>query len=209
MQKATPLDSQPFALKMTTMKKPIYFVGLAAVAAIAVLPFSGTPLLAKAIDAGTNLAEAVLNKPQVTLQLTVDQQHVQKDAQGKDQISWIALSGSKVIVKPGDVLRYTLIGNNKGTRPAQNVTMTQPIPNGTVYVLRSATASNQGANVTYSIDRGANFVAKPMVKVTLPSGQIEERPAPAEAYTHVRWRWDAALAPKAAVQMSYQVKVRQ
>jgi hypothetical protein len=68
--------------------------------------------------------------------------------------------------------------------------------------------SESPANIVYSIDSGKTFVAKPTVKVSLPNGTIEERPAPAEAYTHVRWLLGRELSPKSTSKVFYQVRVK-
>jgi hypothetical protein len=47
-----------------------------------------------------------------------------------------------------------------------------------------------------------------MVQVKLANGQIEQRPAPATAYTHVRWQLNEAIAPGQSASVSYQVTVR-
>jgi uncharacterized repeat protein (TIGR01451 family) len=190
------------------MKKQSYVLGFAALAALTIIPFNGAPLLAKAIDAGSQIADNVLKQPKVELYLTADKQVLQKDEQGQDKITWQALTGNAV-VQPGAVLRYSVKGENKGDRAAKNLAITQPIPPGMVYVLNSAQVNNSAnANIIYSIDKGQTFVAQPVIQVTLNNGQVEERPAPADAYTHVRWSFKAGLDPKAAVSADYQVKVR-
>ncbi|PSB20329.1 DUF11 domain-containing protein [Phormidesmis priestleyi ULC007] len=191
------------------MKKQPYLVGLAVVTTLSMLPFNGAPLLAKAIDAGNHLAANVLKQPKVELNLSAEKQHLQKDEQGKEITTWQAMTSGNTGANPGDVIRYTLKGENKGDRAAKNLAVTQPIPIGTVYVLNSATVVNTNNNaITYSIDSGKTFVTKPVIKVTLASGQIEQRPAPAEAYTHIRLSVNNGLEPKADVKAAYWVKVR-
>jgi uncharacterized repeat protein (TIGR01451 family) len=189
--------------------KRLSMVGLGAIAAFTLIPFSGTPLLLKAFNAGSTTAQNVARHPKVELNLAAEKKVVQLDEKGKEKVSWQALNQGKAIVNPGYVLRYTASGANKGNSPAKNLVITQPIPKGMVYILNSATfASNDGSAVTYSIDNGKTFVAKPTVQVVLPNGKVETRPAPAEAYTHVRWTVGNSLAPDAEVNVAYQVKVR-
>lgn len=191
------------------MKKHPYLVGLVAITTLSMIPFNGSPLLAKAIDAGSHLAANVLKQPKVKLNLSAEKQHLQKDEQGKAITTWQAMTSGNTVVKPGDVIRYTLKGENKGDRAAKSLAITQPIPTGTVYVLNSATVFNANNNmITYSIDSGKTFVIKPIIKVTLASGQIEERPALAEAYTHIRLSVNNGLEPKTDVKAAYWVKVR-
>jgi uncharacterized repeat protein (TIGR01451 family) len=146
-------------------------------------------------------------KPTVELLLSVEKQVIQKNPQGKEIKTWLEMAGNNGAAKPGDVLRFTLKAENKGDLPAKKLTLVQPVPQGTVYMLNTA-ISESPASVVYSIDGSKTFVAKPTVKVSLPDGTVEARPAPAEAYTHVRWRLGRALAPKATSKVFYQVKVK-
>jgi uncharacterized repeat protein (TIGR01451 family) len=187
------------------MKKQ-WLIGTGILVAMALMPINGAPAIASAINAGTNVAQNMLRQPKVTLNLVAEQQVVSKDAQGKTVQTWQP-TDSKIKVKPGDTLRFTVSGKNEGTKAAQNFAVTQPVPRGTVLALNSAQASTP-ASVVYSIDQGKTFVAKPMVKVTLADGKVVEKPAPAEAYTHVRWQMPTALEPSANVATTYQVTVR-
>jgi uncharacterized repeat protein (TIGR01451 family) len=188
------------------MKKQwtIITVGLLAVGAI--VPVNGTPAIAQAINAGTNVAQNILRQPKVTLNLIAEQQVITKDAAGKSVQTWQS-TDKKVKVKSGDVLRFTVSGKNEGTKAAQNFAVTQPVPQGTVLVLNTAQSST-AANVVYSIDQGKTFVAKPVVKVTQPDGSVKAAAAPATSYTHVRWNMQSELGPNQSVQAAYQVSVR-
>lgn len=61
--------------------------------------------------------------------------------------------------------------------------------------------------MTYSINGGRTFAAAPTVQVRV-NGKSESRPAPTEAYTHVRWTLTSPLAAGATAKVEYQVKVR-
>ena len=189
--------------------KRVSIAGLGAIAVIAAMPFMGQmPVSAYLKHSGTAIAQNVQRQPQVQLRLMAEKKVMQKDPQGKQQVSWQPLQGN-VTVHPGDVIRYNLKGENSSDRPVANAAFTQPIPKGTVYLLNSASSGmNNGAKITYSIDNGNSFVEKPMVKVKLPNGKVEIQPAPAQAYTHVRWNMGAAISPKATMNASYQVMVR-
>lgn len=190
------------------MKKTLYWLGLAGlVTVIAIVPMQGRSLVNRLVDAGATVAQNVQNKPVVNLVLSAEQKLVKSTAQGEPQVTWQALSG-KAVVQPGTVLRYTVTGTNSGNAPAKNLVITQPVPRGMVYVLNTATASAEDVTITFSIDGGKSFVATPMVQLVMPDGKIDSRPAPAEAYTHVRWRFGESLASKAVVTTSYEVRVR-
>jgi uncharacterized repeat protein (TIGR01451 family) len=166
---------------------------------------SSTPVFANLKEAGAAIAQA-LKRPQVKLNLAVEKQVVAQDQNGQPKAAWKALEG-KVNVTPGDVLRYVVTGQNAGDSAAKNLVVTQPVSKGTVYVVGSAMNEN-GAKTVYSIDNGKTFVEAPTVQVKLANGKVEQQPAPAEAYTHVRWNFGKSFDSAATVKTAYQVKVR-
>lgn len=184
--------------------KRLSIIGLAAM--LVSVPFSSFPGIA-ATTPKNILAQNVQAQPKVQLRLTADKKMVQKDTAGKDKVTWVSLQGN-VTVQPGDILRYTVTGANNGSRPATNLVVTQPIPKQTAYVLNSSSTIKSTAIVTYSIDNGKTFVAKPTVQVKLANGKVETRRAPAEVYTHVRWKFTDAIATKATIGAVYQVRVK-
>jgi uncharacterized repeat protein (TIGR01451 family) len=191
-------------------KKSIYLAGLA-IATVSLIPFNGAqPLLAKAFQASATVAANLLNQPKVNLQLSAEKQIRSVDkVTGQEKITWQAMAQGNNAVKSGEVVRYKVLSENKGDRPAENLAITQPVPAGMTYVLGSATMGNTpGTTLTYSIDKGKSFVAAPMVPVTLANGKTEMRPAPATAYSHVRFSFAQALAAKTATVSSYEVKVK-
>jgi uncharacterized repeat protein (TIGR01451 family) len=153
------------------------------------------------------LAQGTQTKPQVQLVLAAEKKIIQRDPKGKEQVTWQALGSGKAIVQSGDTVRYTVTGKNTSDKPAANLAITEPMPKGTVYVLNSNNVDSE-AKATYSIDGAKSFTDRPMVQVSLPNGKVESKPAPAEAYTNVRWNFRKNLAPKAAVKAVYEVKVR-
>lgn len=189
---------------MKSVSKHVSIAMSAAALTVTLSLVNHTPVMAGFKQMGEVIAQA-LNRPQIKLNLSAEKQIVSQDQKGQKMVSWKALSG-KVTVNPGDVLRYTVTGQNEGDRVAKKFVVTQPIPKQMIYVLGSATNSSN-AKTTYSIDNGKSFVENPTIQVRLPNGQVETRPAPAEAYTHLRWQFGDAN-PKAMVNAKYQVKVR-
>jgi uncharacterized repeat protein (TIGR01451 family) len=153
------------------------------------------------------LAQGAQTKPQVQLALAAEKKIIQRDQKGKEQVTWQALGSSKAMVQSGDTLRYTVTGKNTSDKPVSTLAITEPMPKGTVYVLNSNSADSE-AKATYSLDGAKSFVDRPMIQVSLPNGKVESKPAPAEAYTNVRWIFKKNLAPKTAVKAVYEVKVR-
>lgn len=183
--------------------KRVTIVGLGAIALFAAaVPLVSTVLGIQNISVN---AQNIKNQPQLHLQLDAAKQVVQLDKQNRQKITWQALQG-QAVVKPADVLRYTISGENFSDRAVKNLTLNQPIPKGMVYMLKSATTTN-AAKITYSIDGGRSFVENPTVKVTLPNGKVEQRPAPAKAYTNIRWNFGTPIAAKTTVKGTYLVQV--
>ena len=181
-------------------------LGLGALALVTVMPFAtNQPVLAQLQEVKDAIVEAVRG-PEVRLTLSAEIQLVELDEKGQDKISWESLEG-KVTVQPGDVLRYTVDGANSGEIEAEGLSITQPVPAQTTYMLKSAT-SDSSAETVYSIDGGQSFVAEPMVEVTLPDGTVALQPAPAEMYTHVQWNFGDDLASAQAVKATYNVQVQ-
>ncbi|MEH2165709.1 MAG: hypothetical protein V7K41_03340 [Nostoc sp.] len=186
--------------------KRVSLAGLGAIALVATVPFlSQIPGVANIWHSGSAVAQNIKTQGQIQLRLEAEKQVVAQDQQGKQSQKWEPLKG-QVVVRPGDVLRYTLSGENKSDRPVKNLTFNQPIPKGMVYVLNSTNVA-KNAKVIYSIDGGRSFVENPTIKVTLPGGKVETKPAPATAYTHIRLQIPS-LAAKTTVKATYQTQVR-
>jgi uncharacterized repeat protein (TIGR01451 family) len=85
-------------------------------------------------------------------------------------------------VVPGDEVIYTVSFANVSDEPAENVIITNPLPEQLSYV--EGSAFGPGANVEFSVDGGKNFAAAEELMV---SEDGNERSAAAGDFTHVRW----------------------
>jgi uncharacterized repeat protein (TIGR01451 family) len=104
----------------------------------------------------------------------------------------------KATVKPGDIIKYTVIARNNSHCPLRNLILKQPIPRGTNYIKDSATASD-GAELLFSIDGGKTFLPKPT---------IDTQPAPPTAYNYLRWKFRGNIITNARVQTTYELQVK-
>jgi len=177
--------------------------GIAALVAAAPLAVS-TPVFANLQEAGEAIAQQLL-QPEVKLVMGAEKE-VTVEENGQTKTSWEKLEGN-VTVLPGDVIRYTVESSNEGEMAAKNLVITQPIPEALEFTIGSD-KGNGSAATTYSIDGGESFVAEPMVEVTLPDGTVEMKPAPAEAYTHVKWAFNEDLESSVVVDVSLEATVK-
>ena len=188
-----------------TMKRLHKLLGVSTLGMAVILPLlTHLPAVANAANPVSIIAQAAA-KPEIVLDLAVAKKATTVTVEGKEKVEWQDL-GDNAAVAPGDVLRYTIEGKNTGESPAENLEVTQPIPDRMSYKLDSAVSKNN-ADITYSIDGGETFVAKPTIKITLEDGTVEERPAPAEAYTHVRWNFPT-VTPELGATAMYEVEVQ-
>ncbi len=104
----------------------------------------------------------------------------------------------KASVRPGDIIKYTVIAKNNSRCPLKNLILKQPIPRGTNYIKDSAVSIDR-SELLFSIDGGRTFVAKPM---------IGTQPAPTTAYNYLRWKFNGLMVTNAQVQTSYKLQVR-
>jgi uncharacterized repeat protein (TIGR01451 family) len=100
--------------------------------------------------------------------------------------------------KPGDIVVYSIVANNISDRPVNKLRIDQKIRPGTVYVAQSATPI-PNASLMFSIDGGKSFSPQPIVN---------KKPAPASAYTNIRWSFIGSFAPKSKSNVSYEVAIR-
>lgn len=110
------------------------------------------------------------------------------------------------LVKSGEVLDWTITSVNEGNAPANEYTAVGRIPAGTQYVVGSAVGEGP-AVVTFSIDNGQSFSAKPTVDERQADGSVKKVPAPISLYNQVRYAWSTPLNAGDKVNASYKVRL--
>ena len=136
---------------------------------------------------------APVQNPPAPKALVITAQNMSAAAKGRD---------AKGVARPGDEIRYTLVFTNTQQVAVKNVQFVDPIPQGMVYVLGSASIGQPG-RVAYSIDGGKTYSAQP----TIEDGHKVTKAAPRELYTHVRWTVLDAVAPGAQVTAELRAQV--
>jgi uncharacterized repeat protein (TIGR01451 family) len=100
------------------------------------------------------------------------------------------MPATKVI--PGTEVIYTITVSNLGDESADNVVVTDPIPENTTYVDRSAFGA--GTKISFSVDGGNSYDQADKLKVKDAEGKLHA--ATASDYTHIRWVLNFTLKPK-------------
>ena len=139
-------------------------------------------------------------KPNVTLKLTGSL--VTKAADGRTTMTPVEHSQPKA----GDEIEYDIVASNAGTTPALRLVPVGRIPAGTAYVDGSAKAPR--ARAEFSLDGGKTWSASPTVTVKGPSGAPVVKKADPSLYTAVRFVTDGAVAPRASIAYTYEVRVK-
>jgi len=138
----------------------------------------------------------------VRLTLSADRKLVHEGS----AVTWTRVASGSAAT-PGEVIRYTLRADNTTSLPLHGVVRVQPSPAGTTFEAFSATPV-EGAAVSYSIDRGRSYQARPTLRTRLKNGTIRVQIAPVEKYTNVRWTFNRPLRPHETAVVSCQVRVR-
>jgi len=189
------------------MKRSLPLAGAGLALALILAPLDFAPVVSR-LGSQPVLAQA---QKAMELNLVGQLRTVRRNWRGAEEIAWQSLESSFLrpapTVQPGDILRYTISGNNRTDQPIGGLVLTDDLPANTVYVMGSAAAVGN-AQITYSIDGGQTYTANPTIRVTLPDGRVETRPAPADRYTHVRWTFTSPVAAKSSVSGQYQVRVQ-
>jgi len=147
-------------------------------------------------------AVAQEGQPKLALTITAEKEIV-VEREGKAVLERIPADK----MERGDVLAYTITYVNEGETPARDAAIVDPIPEGTVYVLDSATGER--TEITYSVD-GGHLFQRPPVKfvVRYPDGTKEYKAAPAEMVTHIKWVIKTLVQPGQSGRLSFKVAVK-
>ncbi len=145
-------------------------------------------LLAGPATAGVELTAEALTETRTT------------NAAGEEVISLV--KAEKVV--PGDEVIYTIHFVNKGTEPADDVVITNPIPQHMVFTNVELTPA--GATVEISADGGAEYGQPGQITVADAGGGV--RPANESDFTHVRWTFEQSLEPGAEGSVSFRAQLQ-
>jgi uncharacterized repeat protein (TIGR01451 family) len=104
---------------------------------------------------------------------------------------------------PGERVGYQIEVNNKGTEPAADIVIANPIPEHTVYVQGSAKGLN--TNIEFSVDNGITFAQPAQLFIEKEGKRVQ---AISADFTQVRWKLNTPLAAGASSTVQYIVKIK-
>lgn len=110
-------------------------------------------------------------------------------------------------VKGGEILDWTIDSVNNGGGDAKNYRVVGQIPAGTIFVAGSA-KGDDAPRVSYSIDGGKSFSAKPLIDEKQSDGTVKKVAAPASMFTQLRFDWEKSLPSQSKLTAAYRVRVK-
>lgn len=146
-----------------------------------------------------SLAQADDPKGAIQLHMSVEKEVVVMNADGQPETRLVA--ADKVF--PRDKVVYTIRYENTGKDEAEDVYITNPIPEHMGYV--DGTASGEHTVVTFSVDGGKTFDAPQNLKVPGANGEL--RQATAQDYTHIRWMLEDDVPAQATGAVSFRAEL--
>ncbi len=111
----------------------------------------------------------------------------------------------KAIAKKGDLIRYTIVASNIGTKPALALTPVGHVPVRTAFVAGSAQRI-AGATIEYTLDN-SSWSTRPVIAIKTAKG-MEKRAADPALFKSVRWVFSRALLPHKSDSVTYEVRVQ-
>jgi uncharacterized repeat protein (TIGR01451 family) len=125
----------------------------------------------------------------IELTMVAEQEVTVINEEGEEEVKRVPAAR----VVPGDEVIYTIYYRNLGEQTADNVVITNPVPEHMMY--KDGSAGGEGTSITFSVDGGKIYDVPANLKVRDAEGK--ENPAKAADYTHIRWILNESLPPEA------------
>jgi uncharacterized repeat protein (TIGR01451 family) len=138
----------------------------------------------------------------IELKSVAEVEVVTTNAQGSKEVNRIDASKSKVV--PGDIVIFTTTYTNVGKKPAEQVVITNPVPEHMNYV--DLSAEGKGTKIDFSVDKGKNYGDPD--KLTLTDAQGMKRKAGPADYTDIRWTLIKPLPTGGTGSVSFRAKLQ-
>ncbi len=125
-----------------------------------------------------------------------------KNAKGEKEVKHLDVAKTKVL--PGDTVVFTTIYKNIGKKPAEQVVITNPVPDHMDYI--GGSAEGNGAKIDFSVTKGRRYGSP--AALTIRDAQGHVRKAKPNDYTTIRWTVIKPIAPGAVGRVSFKAKVQ-
>jgi uncharacterized repeat protein (TIGR01451 family) len=146
-------------------------------------------------------ATAVWAQQKSSIELKVIVQQEKEVINAKREKEFVRIPVTRVV--PGDEVVYTLLYTNIGKESADNVVITDLVPEHMIYTKGSASGTD--TIITFSVDNGATYDLP--AKLTIVGADGKKRPAKGSDYTHIRWTLKRSLAPGEKGQASFRARL--
>jgi len=136
----------------------------------------------------------------IELSSIVELEVVSIDTQGNKKIQRVPAEK----VTPGSEVIYTTRIKHNGSEPVEDIVISNPIPEHTIYKMDSAAGEN--TLTMFSIDGGQSFHEPEQLKVIDSDGVT--RIAEAKDYTDIRWTYKGELKPGDEGEIEFRVTLK-
>lgn len=162
----------------------------------------GMMLTAVAVGLLVPVLAVAQQKAAIELKTVSEVEVTATNAKGEKEVKRV--EAAKVNVTPGDTVIFTTSYSSNVKKPAENVAITNPVPEHMTYVDKSAEGA--GTRIEFSIDGGKSYNTPDKLIVTVSPGKT--RPAFAADYTHIKWTLTRPLQPGGKGSVSFKAKVK-
>jgi len=107
-------------------------------------------------------------------------------------------------VFPGETVVFSTVYKNIGQDPADDIIITNPVPEHMIYV--GGSAEGEGTVAIFSVDGGQTYNSPESLKVTGEDGT--QRQARPDDYTHIRWALKAPVTPGGTGKVSFRATLK-
>ena len=141
-------------------------------------------------------------KGAIELKSVAEVEITEVNAKGEKVIKRVDTAKAKVV--PGDLVIFSTYYTNISNKPAEQVMITNPVPEHMQYV--DGSAAGKGAAIEFSVDGGKSYSTPDKLKVTDASGKT--RKALASDFTHIKWTVSRPVAPGGKGDVSFKAKLQ-
>lgn len=121
---------------------------------------------------------------------------------GEKEIKRVRAADAEVM--PGDIVIFTNTFINDEKKAAEEVVLTNPIPEHMIYV--DFSAEGKGSKIEFSVDGGKRYAASADLKVKDENGKL--RRAKGSDYTHIRWTIEKPVTPGSRGIVGFRAKLK-